>query len=175
MMDKKNEFIELRSNEVQEILTRVPPGIIRWGITVIFLILCLLFFGSWMIHYPDIVGGTFKLTSLNDTDYIGELTIPEQNFGKVQVGQTVLIKFAAYPYQEFGAVRGVISEITEAPFAKGMFQAKVTFSKVVTSTYGTKLTYKSGMTATAEVITEDKRLLEKIFFQLRSIMDGKGS
>jgi hypothetical protein len=173
MMENKNEFVELRSTEVQEILTRVPPGIIRWGITVIFLIMCLLFFGSWMIHYPDVVGGAFKLTSLNDTDYIGELSIPEQNFGKVQVGQTVLIKFAAYPYQEFGAVRGVISEISEAPLLDGTFKAKVKFSKGVTSTYGTKLTYKFGMTGSAEIITEDKRLLEKIFFQLRNIVVGK--
>jgi multidrug resistance efflux pump len=47
--------LELRSEEVQDILTKMPHGIIRWGSLVFLLILCALFFISWMIKYPDIV------------------------------------------------------------------------------------------------------------------------
>jgi multidrug resistance efflux pump len=55
-MDKDQlEEIELRSEEVQEILTKVPHSIIRYGNTLFLLIILLLFFLSWFIKYPDII------------------------------------------------------------------------------------------------------------------------
>jgi multidrug resistance efflux pump len=53
--DPPTPNLELRSEEVQDILTKMPHGIIRWGSLVFLLILCALFFISWMIKYPDIV------------------------------------------------------------------------------------------------------------------------
>lgn len=49
------EEIELRSEEVQEILTKVPHGIIRYGNTLFVLIILLLLFLSWFVKYPDII------------------------------------------------------------------------------------------------------------------------
>ena len=42
----ENTEIELRSEEVQEILTRVPHWMIRWGTVLIFGIILMLFFTS---------------------------------------------------------------------------------------------------------------------------------
>lgn len=47
--------IELRSEEVQEILTKVPHWMVRWGNTVFLVIITLLLFLSWFIKYPDII------------------------------------------------------------------------------------------------------------------------
>jgi multidrug efflux pump subunit AcrA (membrane-fusion protein) len=55
-MDKDQlEEIELRSEEVQEILTKVPHSIIRYGNAVFLLIILLLLFLTWFIKYPDII------------------------------------------------------------------------------------------------------------------------
>ncbi len=43
--------IELRSEEVQEILTRVPHWMIRWGSVVVLFILLSLLFVSWMVYF----------------------------------------------------------------------------------------------------------------------------
>lgn len=43
------------SQEVHEILTRMPSWIIRWGITVLFLVVMVLLTLSWYIKYPDVV------------------------------------------------------------------------------------------------------------------------
>ncbi len=51
----KLDDIELRSEEVQDILTAIPHWMIRWGNVIIFIILILLFAFSWFIRYPDIV------------------------------------------------------------------------------------------------------------------------
>ncbi len=40
-----------------------------------------------------------------NTDYYVEAVIPQYNFGKADTGQQVLLKFQAYPYQEFGSVK----------------------------------------------------------------------
>jgi hypothetical protein len=53
-MPKEKDF-ELRSEEVQEILTRVPHWMIRWGSLVILFILLSLFVVAYLIKYPDIV------------------------------------------------------------------------------------------------------------------------
>lgn len=58
-----NQDLHLRSEEVQEILTRVPNWMIRWGNLVILVLLLLVFFISWMIKYPDIVTGEIIITT----------------------------------------------------------------------------------------------------------------
>jgi multidrug efflux pump subunit AcrA (membrane-fusion protein) len=55
--------IELRSEEVQEILTRVPHWLIRWGSVVVLCILLMLFFVSWLVKYPDIVSTQIVITT----------------------------------------------------------------------------------------------------------------
>lgn len=47
--------IELRSDEVQEIMNRVPVAIVRWGITIIAIILALLMGISALVDWPDLV------------------------------------------------------------------------------------------------------------------------
>jgi len=47
--------IELRSEEVLEILTKVPHWMIRWGNVLFLVLILLLLFLSWFIKYPDII------------------------------------------------------------------------------------------------------------------------
>jgi multidrug efflux pump subunit AcrA (membrane-fusion protein) len=103
------------------------------------------------------------------TGYVGELRVPQQNAGKVQVGQTVFVKFAGFPYQEYGAVRGHITAIANISFKDSVFLAQVALPAGLQTTYGKSLAYKTGMIASADVITADNRLLKKLFYQLRSV------
>ena len=64
-MNQSDTFTELRSEEVQELLSRPPKWLLRWGITVVLLVLAVVFAGSWIVHYPDLVRASFKLTSAN--------------------------------------------------------------------------------------------------------------
>ena len=54
----------IRSEAVQDILTRVPNWMIRWGNTVIFVLLVLFFILCWFIRYPDVISTEAKVTSL---------------------------------------------------------------------------------------------------------------
>lgn len=60
-MDEEDK-IELRSEEFQEILGGVPSWVLRWGITVLAVIVVILLIGSAMIKYPDIIPSQVVLT-----------------------------------------------------------------------------------------------------------------
>jgi HlyD family secretion protein len=57
--------IELRSEEVQEILGRPPRWIIRWGVTVIFTVIAGLFAGSYFFKYPEVITAPIIVTTEN--------------------------------------------------------------------------------------------------------------
>ena len=63
MKKKEEKDIELRCEEVQEILTRPPHALIRWGITAFFGVLALLFIGGCFFKYPDIVSAEITITT----------------------------------------------------------------------------------------------------------------
>jgi len=54
-MSEKLKNIELRSEEVQEILTKVPHWMIRWGNVLFLSLIVLLLVLSWFVKYPDII------------------------------------------------------------------------------------------------------------------------
>jgi HlyD family secretion protein len=63
--EEELEKIELRSNEVQEILSRPPKWIVRWGISIVFFVIIVIIGGSSFFKYPDIVSATIVLTTEN--------------------------------------------------------------------------------------------------------------
>lgn len=54
-MAEPRDFVELRSEEVQEILGTPPSWLVRWGTTVALLGFGLLLCVAWFVRYPDVV------------------------------------------------------------------------------------------------------------------------
>lgn len=57
--------IELQSNEVEDMLGRVPGWITRNGILLFAFLIVLLIFGSWVFKYPDVKRARIVVTSVN--------------------------------------------------------------------------------------------------------------
>ncbi len=102
--------------------------------------------------------------------YIGLVDIPVHGFGKIKIGQTVKIKFDNYPYYEYGQVTGSIKSIAQIPNKNG-YRAEVVLTNGMITSYNKTLGFKPEMTGTAEVITEDLRLLQRIFNRFRKVLD----
>lgn len=60
---EEDKQIELRSEEVQEIMGQVPPWILRWGITVMAGLLALAFGLCWFFKYPQSLEAEVTLTT----------------------------------------------------------------------------------------------------------------
>ena len=59
----EEDNIELRSEEFQEILGSVPHWILRWGVTLLAVIVAILLAGSAIVKYPDVIPSQATLTS----------------------------------------------------------------------------------------------------------------
>lgn len=101
--------------------------------------------------------------------YMGELKIPQANAGKIQVGQRVLIKFQSFPFEQFGVVEGQIKSIASIPSTDTTFRAIVTLPKGLTTTSHKTLPFKNNLNASAEVITMDVSVAERMFYQVKKL------
>jgi len=54
--------VELRSEEFQEVLGSVPSWMLRWGITVLAIVVVILLIGSAVVKYPDVIPAQIVLT-----------------------------------------------------------------------------------------------------------------
>jgi multidrug resistance efflux pump len=102
--------------------------------------------------------------------YIGEMSVEQTNFGKVRVGQEVIVKLLSYPYQEFGSVLGRVESIAEVA-SDTTFHVRVSFPQGLHTSTGRQLPFRNGLYATGEILTEDVRLIEKLFYQIRKLKD----
>jgi len=107
-----------------------------------------------------------------NSSYYAEMSIPQYNFGKVAVGQKVLLKFPAYPYQEFGAVYGNIGFISRIPTDSG-YLAKVLLPAGLATNYKKEIQFRDGLLAKGEIITKDMRLLQRFVYQLAAVFERK--
>ncbi len=59
------ENIEVHSEEVQEILGNIPGWIVRWGLSLVFVIFSSIILGSYLISYPEVVTAPLVITTHN--------------------------------------------------------------------------------------------------------------
>jgi len=108
------------------------------------------------------------------TKIIGKILLLPQGAGKVKEGQSVNVKFDNYPHMEFGMVRVIIKNISLVPVTVGenqkAYMLEVEFPASLVTNYGKELTFSQEMTGSAEIITEDLRLLDKFLNPIRSII-----
>ncbi len=113
----------------------------------------------------------FTVVPTQSTTFLGKIKAPARNSGKIKKGQQVNIKLLNYPYEEFGMIEGAVSNISLLPDAEGNYLVDVELDEKLTTTYNKEIEFKQEMIGKAEIITEDLRLIERFFYQLRTIFD----
>jgi multidrug efflux pump subunit AcrA (membrane-fusion protein) len=101
--------------------------------------------------------------------FFGEMTISQNNMGKVREGQQVLVKLKSYPFEEYGMIRGRIRYISDVPYKDSVFISKVDFKIKNSSDLKKPIHLKQGMMADAEIITQDATILQRLsrtFFKI---------
>ncbi len=100
---------------------------------------------------------------------LAKLILPIQNSGKLKEGQLVNIKLDNYPYQEYGYVKGIVSQIATMP-SNNTYSIEVQLPENLTTSYKKELVYKEEMQGTAEIITEELSVFDRIFYQFRKLL-----
>ncbi|HIC8924017.1 HlyD family secretion protein [Elizabethkingia anophelis] len=109
--------IELRSEGVQDILTRPPHWMIRWGNTLIFIILLLILLMSYIIKYPEFVPSQVVISTQNPPEKlesrinskIEALFVKDHQV--VTKGQQLLILQSTARYQDVLKLRDIVNNL----------------------------------------------------------------
>lgn len=108
---------------------------------------------------------------LEKSNYLAKIKAPTKNSGKIKIGQTVNIKLENFPDNEFGMLMGVVKHISLLPNKDGFYLIDVDLPKKLITTYNKEIPFKQEMIGTAHIITEDLRLIERLFYQFKNILN----
>jgi len=111
----------------------------------------------------------FAIIPTNESGYIGKVKAPAQNSGKIKIGQTVNIRLANYPDREFGIIKGTIQAISLTPDKDGNLLINISLPKGLETSYKKQISFQQEMSGTADIVTEDLRLIERLLYQFRDV------
>src|SRR5690606_14490994 len=98
---------------------------------------------------------------------VGRMSVPATNSGKIVPGEKVLIKLDNYRFQEYGIVEGKVQNISLSPDKEGNYYVDVVLPKGLKTSYNKNLTFDKELKGNAEIVTQDLRLIERFFYQIR--------
>jgi membrane fusion protein len=118
-----------------------------------------------------------------DGELEADLLVPSVAIGFIEQGDSVLLRYQAYPYQKFGHQRGTVARISRSaltPSELGVligsaqqggpyYRVTVMLTGQAIIAYGKSEPLKPGMLLDAEILGEQRRLIEWVFEPLYSL------
>jgi multidrug resistance efflux pump len=183
VMDLKKQFSE-QLKDLQIVLSSsidmLQTQLINWEQSYLLVSPCdgIVTLTNYWQKNQNVASGDVLITIVPEeaTKIIGKIYLPQQGAGKVKKGQTVNIKFANFPYMEYGIVQVKIKNISLVPIVvkdERVYLLEVDFPEKLKTTYGKELTFSQEMQGSAEIVTEDLRLLDKFINPIKAIFKNK--
>ncbi|GAB3338581.1 HlyD family secretion protein [Marilutibacter aestuarii] len=106
-----------------------------------------------------------------------ELLVPSRAIGFIEPGDSVLLRYQAYPYQKFGHHQGRVARISRSTVnpaqsdatSEPFYRINVALDRQAITAYGEDETLKPGMLLDADVLGERRTLIEWVLEPLYSI------
>lgn len=118
------------------------------------------------VNQGDLV---FTIIPSESSAYIAKLKTPSRNSGKIKLGQKVNIKLENYSEVEFGVLTGQVDYVSLIPDKEGFYLVNVKLPANLTTSYDIDLDFRQEMRGTAEIVTEDLRLMERTLYQVMDV------
>ncbi|MCF8359377.1 MAG: HlyD family secretion protein [Prolixibacteraceae bacterium] len=100
----------------------------------------------------------------------GKAYVPVIGAGKVKPGQRVNIKLANYPYMEYGMLIGKVKRKAPVP-VDNYYAIEIELPDSLVTNYGNTLEMQQELLGVAEIITNDRRLIERIVYPIKAIVE----
>lgn len=107
------------------------------------------------------------------TKFYAELMAGQQGFGKVRAGQKIIIRVESYPATDFGYLTGIVSYISDIPNRRDSFLIKADLPDGLQTNYDKTIFFRNGLVASSAIITENKKLFDRLAGQLKQVWDRK--
>lgn len=126
------------------------------------------FFDVWNNNQFVNKGDQVAFIVTDSKDILGKLQVKGNKFGKVKLGQKVRVKLNSYPMSEYGLLFGKVSNISKVN-KNNVYVIDVDLPDTLITTYKKYIPYKHEMKGLGEIITENMSIIERIFYQMRSL------
>ena len=105
-----------------------------------------------------------------------KVIVPNANIGKIKFGTSAILKFDAYPYKEYGIVKSSVKRIAQLPKkdkdGHNQYEILLGLEDTITTSYEKNIPYQPMAGLTADIITKDKSILERIFDNFLSLVNN---
>lgn len=167
IQDERAKFVQSLSNMVTETDAWINQYILRAPV-------------DGRVSYAGIVqenqtlnaGQEVFMINPANTDFFGEVYIPQYNMGKIKTGQRTLVKMRSFPFEQYGLIRGKVNYISDVAFKDSVFIAKIGFERFENKDPEHKIVLKNGMQADAEIITEESSLLQRFMRNITKMLNS---
>lgn len=106
-----------------------------------------------------------------DSAMFMDITVANRDIGFIQEEMPVKYKFEAFPYTDYGILKGRVSAIPPAAVEEQqlgfVYQVQGTLETPFYEIAGKTYPIKTGMTATAEIVTENKSIFALLFRRIK--------
>lgn len=176
-MQQANEIADYK-NKIVQAGQRLTAQIVLWEQTYIFRspIDGKVTLGSiWAKGQYVNVGQRFaSVISVNKMKVIGKLQVPSSGIGKIKLGQVANVKLSGFSFIEYGALKGRITSIAKIPDAAAsgtaiVYIVDIDFPNGLVTNYNKKLPLIQSMDGTADIITDDTRLIQQFVKPVMSL------
>jgi multidrug resistance efflux pump len=173
-INESKEFVVLERNVIQSFY-QLKKAIKDWDLQYVFRSSIngkVSFMQIWSVNQVINSGDNmFAIIPSNENGYIGKVKAVAQNSGKIKIGQDVNIRLANYPDRQFGVLKGKVKSISLTPDKEGNLLIDISLPKDLTTSYKKEIQFQQEMSGNADIITEDLRLIERLLYQFKSMLN----
>ena len=167
ILEERAKFVQSLSNMITETNGWISQYVLRAPI-------------SGKVSYAGIVqenqtvnaGQELFMINPANTNFFGEVYIPQYNMGKIRTGQRTLVKMRSFPFEQYGLIRGKVNYISDVAFKDSVFIAKISFERFENKDLKHRILLKNGMQADVEIITEDSSLLQRFLRNITKMLNS---
>ena len=106
--------------------------------------------------------------------FVRTITLEKGGIGKIEIGDKVILKIDGYPHKEFGIVTSTVSSMSLLPEKDNngtlIYEIIIPLPDTIKTNYGRIIPYNPNTGILAEIITEDKSIMHRIFNQFLDLL-----
>jgi HlyD family secretion protein len=180
LLDTKQQDVEKLNGlqtQLQSLISQLKAGIREWELNYALRAPMdgKITFAKYWIENQNVSSGeeVFMIVPENEFSIIGKAMLPITRSGKVKTGQKVNIRLQNFPENEYGILRGIVSNISLVPVQTGetvYYAVEIRLSNELVTTYKKELSYLPNMQGQADIITDDISLLERLVLPVKRVL-----
>jgi len=174
---QETERLNGLQTQLQSLISQLRTGIQEWELNYILQapIDGKITFARYWAENQNISAGeeVFAIVPNSPNTIIGKAMLPVARSGKVELGQKVNIRLQNFPENEYGILRGIVSNISLTPVQTGgmdYYAVEVNLPNKLITTYKKELPYLPNMQGQADIITDDMSLLIRFILPMKRIL-----